>query len=106
MTAGTRGLSLADPAPSYELVDTEGRSWSVAGDEGNAATVIVFTCNHCPYAIAWHDRILDAARDYANRGVVRFLAIQRQRRRALPATPTGACRSGSPARTGCFLPAR
>ena len=36
--------------------------------------MIVFTCNHCPYALAWHDRILDAARDYAGRGV-RFLQI-------------------------------
>ena len=36
--------------------------------------MIVFTCNHCPYALAWHDRIAEAARDYADRGV-RFLAI-------------------------------
>jgi len=34
--------------------------------------VVVFTCNHCPYALAWHDRIADAARDYPN---VRFLAV-------------------------------
>jgi hypothetical protein len=34
----------------------------------------VFTCNHCPYAIAWHDRIMQVARDYADRGV-RFAAI-------------------------------
>jgi Redoxin len=32
----------------------------------------VFTCNHCPYALAWHDRIAAAARDYPD---VRFLAI-------------------------------
>ena len=36
--------------------------------------MVVFTCNHCPYALAWHDRLADAARDYADRGV-RFLAI-------------------------------
>jgi hypothetical protein len=34
--------------------------------------VVVFTCNHCPYALAWHDRIADAARDY---GDVHFYAI-------------------------------
>jgi len=34
--------------------------------------VVVFTCNHCPYALAWHDRLLAAARDY--RGV-HFYAI-------------------------------
>jgi len=35
----------------------------------NAATVVVFTANHCPYALAWHDRLDAVARDYADRGV-------------------------------------
>jgi peroxiredoxin len=69
-------LTIGDAVPAFELLDTEGRSWSSSdGDgDGTAATVIVFTCNHCPYALAWHDRINDAARDYAERGV-RFLQI-------------------------------
>jgi hypothetical protein len=33
------------------------------------ATVVVFTCNHCPYALAWHDRLIAAAADYRDRGV-------------------------------------
>ncbi len=43
-------------------------------DAGGPVTVLVFTCNHCPYALAWHDRLLAVARDYADRGV-RVLAI-------------------------------
>ena len=74
-TAGDAGTGLApgDAAPRYELPDTDGRRWSLTDDQA-PATVVVFTCNHCPYALAWHDRIADAARDYAGRGV-RFLAI-------------------------------
>jgi peroxiredoxin len=64
-------VSLGDSAPDFTLPDTAGEAWSPGGA---AATVIVFTCNHCPYALAWHDRIADAARDYAGRDV-RFLAI-------------------------------
>ena len=41
---------------------------------GAAATVVVFTCNHCPYALAWHERINAVARDYAAAGV-RMLQI-------------------------------
>jgi peroxiredoxin len=67
-------LSIGDAAPGFELPDTEGRTWSAADGTGCAATVVVFTCNHCPYALAWHDRIVQTARDYADRGV-RFLAI-------------------------------
>jgi peroxiredoxin len=65
-------ITIGDPAPAFELPDTEGERHALAADA--PATVVVFTCNHCPYALAWHDRIADVARDYADRGA-RFLAI-------------------------------
>jgi peroxiredoxin len=66
-------ISIGAQAPDFELPDTSGASWS-ASDSGAPATVVVFTCNHCPYALAWHDRIAQVARDYAERGV-RVLAV-------------------------------
>jgi peroxiredoxin len=64
-------IAIGAPAPTFALADTEG----VAHEPGGApATVVVFTCNHCPYALAWHQRIIDVARDYLGRGV-RVLAI-------------------------------
>ena len=35
---------------------------------------VIFTCNHCPYAQAWEDRLIRTQRDYADRGV-RFVLI-------------------------------
>jgi peroxiredoxin len=62
---------MGDHAPTFALPDTDGATH----EPGEApATVVVFTCNHCPYALAWHERIIDVARDYANRGV-RVLAV-------------------------------
>jgi hypothetical protein len=55
---------------NYELPDTEGAHYPL--HEDGRISVIVFTCNHCPYALAWHDRIVQAARDYED---VRFLLI-------------------------------
>jgi peroxiredoxin len=72
MTTAT-GISIGDTAPGFELPDTEGNRHTLA-DGGAKATVVVFTCNHCPYALAWHERILSVAHDYADQGV-RFLAI-------------------------------
>ena len=43
-------------------------------DPAPPATVIVQTCNHCPYVIAWNPRLRQAAEDYAPKGV-RFLQI-------------------------------
>ena len=64
-------MRLGDAAPDASLPDTEGRDHQLRGD---GVTAVVFTCNHCPYALAWHDRIADVARDYADRGV-RVLAV-------------------------------
>ncbi|HEY7255715.1 MAG TPA: thioredoxin family protein [Solirubrobacterales bacterium] len=60
-------------APDFELPDTEGVRHSLSGSDA-AATVVYWTCNHCPYALAWEDRMHAVSRDYAERGV-RTLAI-------------------------------
>jgi hypothetical protein len=64
-------IDIGSVAPGFLLPDTRGEEWSPIG---GAASVIVFTCNHCPYALAWHDRLLAVARDYAGSGV-RMLLI-------------------------------
>lgn len=69
----TIGPTVGDPAPGFTLPDTAGNPVSLDA-VGAPATVVVFTCNHCPYALAWHHRINDLARDYAPRGV-RLLQI-------------------------------
>ena len=67
-------LAIGTEAPAFELLATDGTTHALPGGDGTQVTVVVFTCNHCPYAIAWHDRLAQAARDYADRGV-RFLAV-------------------------------
>ena len=60
-------MQIGDEAPSFSLPDTDGHEH---GPDG--VTVVVFTCNHCPYALGWHDRLLQVARDYPD---VTFLAV-------------------------------
>jgi len=64
-------IAIGERAPSFSLPDTEGTAHAL---DGHAATVVCFTCNHCPYALAWHERIIAVARDYAPLGA-RVLAI-------------------------------
>lgn len=68
------GIAIGDRAPAFELPDVDGEAKGVNEPGGDRATVVYWTCNHCPYALAWHDRMLDAARDFADRGA-RFLAV-------------------------------
>ncbi len=58
---------IGERAPEFTLPDTNGDEHSLRGP-----AVVIFTCNHCPYALAWHDRLMDVARDYPD---VRFYAI-------------------------------
>jgi peroxiredoxin len=60
-------IGIGDTAPRFELPDTDGDPRAL-----ETPAVVVFTCNHCPYALAWHDRLMDVARDYED---VRFYAI-------------------------------
>jgi peroxiredoxin len=82
---------MPETAPTFALPDTEGNTHSLDG-HASPATVVVFTCNHCPYALAWHDRIADVARDYADRGV-RVLAINANDAERYPADSLEAMQS-------------
>jgi peroxiredoxin len=69
-------IAIGESAPPFDLPATDGATHALNGDgpASAPATVVVFTCNHCPYALAWHDRLLAFARDYAESDV-RMLLI-------------------------------
>ncbi|MGH2840306.1 MAG: thioredoxin family protein [Solirubrobacteraceae bacterium] len=67
-------FALGDTAPAFALTDTEGVEYGLPADPAPPATVVVVTCNHCPYVVAWNPRLRAVAEDYASRGV-RFLAV-------------------------------
>jgi peroxiredoxin len=68
------GLQIGGLAPPLELPDTSGEMRTLPMPGEAAATVVIWTCNHCPYALAWHDRLVAAANDYADQGA-HFLAV-------------------------------
>jgi peroxiredoxin len=63
-------LAVGDKAPAWkDLEGTDGERHSL-GDLADAkAVVVVFTCNHCPVAKAYEDRLVELAADYADKGV-------------------------------------
>jgi len=67
-------IEVGAKAPGFTLTNaTDGKTVSFKPGDGKLA-VVVFTCNQCPYAKAFEQRIIDLGRQYANRGVV-FYAI-------------------------------
>ncbi|QDX39837.1 thioredoxin family protein [Salarchaeum sp. JOR-1] len=66
----TRVLDRGDPAPEFSLPGTDGETYSPDDFRECDALLVVFTCNHCPYAQAKHPTLNAIAADYDDVAVV------------------------------------
>src|SRR3989344_4563216 len=61
-------------APDFDLPGIDGKNYSLAAFTGKKGLVIVFTCNHCPYAQAAWPIIIGLAKEYQPKEIA-FVAI-------------------------------
>ncbi|RRJ32816.1 thioredoxin family protein [Halocatena pleomorpha] len=66
----TQELERGEQAPDFELPGTDDEQYSLSDFEGYEALLLVFTCNHCPYAKAKMDALNAIAADYEEVAVV------------------------------------
>ena len=52
-----------------KMKNVDGKMVSIADVKGKAGTLVIFTCNHCPFARAWEERIVELGNGYSKRGV-------------------------------------
>lgn len=64
-----RTLEPGASAPDFNLPGTDGKYHSLGDYRDAKALVIIFTCNHCPTAQAYEERIKSVATDYQSKGV-------------------------------------
>jgi thiol-disulfide isomerase/thioredoxin len=62
-------LPIGSKAPDFRLPGTDGRFYALKDFDDARVLVIVFTCNHCPTAQAYEQRIIDIVNDYQDRKV-------------------------------------
>lgn len=62
-------LPLNAPAPDFSLPGMDGKFYSLKNFADAKVLVVVFSCNHCPTAQAYEDRIIQLVDDYKNEGV-------------------------------------
>src|SRR5262245_65825296 len=74
-TAGesTGGIALGTKVPAAvaktKMKNVDGRMVSIVDVTGKAGTLVVFTCNHCPFAQDWEQRIVALGNSYAAKGI-------------------------------------
>jgi hypothetical protein len=71
---GLKSLEIGASAPDFALPGVDGRTYRLKDFADTKVLVVLFTCNHCPTAQAYEDRISKMHADYQDRGV-RLVAI-------------------------------
>lgn len=62
-------LSLGQAAPDFSLPATDGKRYSLADFADAKVLAIIFSCNHCPTAQAYEERMKQLVTDYGDKGV-------------------------------------
>ena len=56
-------------AAAFSLKGVDGKTHTLDSLKGPKATIVVFSCNHCPYVVKAEDALIAACRDYRDKGV-------------------------------------
>mgnify|MGYP000230307540 CR=1 FL=1 len=67
-TASAGGYQVGDKATDFRLKNVDGRMVSLADFNSAKGFIVIFTCNHCPYSVAYEDRIIALDAKYKDRG--------------------------------------
>ncbi|MFH1741852.1 MAG: redoxin domain-containing protein, partial [bacterium] len=62
-------LEIKQPAPDFDLPGADGKNYSLENFSDAEILVVVFTCNHCPTAQAYEERIKKLVSDYKAKSV-------------------------------------
>lgn len=62
------GYQVGDKAKDFKLKNVDGKMVSLADYKSAKGFIVVFTCNHCPFAKAYESRVIDLDKKYASQG--------------------------------------
>ncbi len=63
-----QGLSVGDVAPDFRLKNVDGKYVSMADYPDAKGFIVIFSCNHCPFVVAYEDRMIELHKKYASKG--------------------------------------
>lgn len=69
------GLKVGDTAPDFRLKNVDGKMVSLKDYKKAKGFIVTFTCNTCPYAVMYEDRLIELNQKMASKGYP-LIAVQ------------------------------
>ncbi|HBZ26361.1 MAG TPA: thioredoxin family protein [Rikenellaceae bacterium] len=67
-TLSAQGYKVGDAATDFKLKGVDNKMVSLENHKDAKGFIVIFTCNHCPYSIAYEDRIIALDKKYSPLG--------------------------------------
>lgn len=62
------GYQVGSAVKDFNLKNVDGKNVTLAGLQNNKGAIIIFTCNHCPFSLAYEDRIIALDKKFKAQG--------------------------------------
>jgi peroxiredoxin len=69
LAGGPLAIGSAIPEANVKMKNVDGKELTLSDVKGAAGTLVVFTCNHCPFAKGWESRIVELGNAYQAKGI-------------------------------------
>lgn len=66
--SSVKGYEVGDEATDFKLKNIDGKMVSLSDFKSAKGFIVIFTCNHCPYAKKYEDRIIELDKKYKAQG--------------------------------------
>ncbi len=67
-TTFAQGYEVGDKVEDFKLLNVDGKYVSMADYPDTEGFVVIFSCNHCPYVVAYEDRMIELHNEFAPQG--------------------------------------
>ena len=68
ITFAQQGYKIGDKAKDFKLKNVDGEMVSMSMYDDAKGFIVIFTCNHCPYSVAYEDRINELDKKFKSQG--------------------------------------
>jgi len=68
ISINAQSYEIGDKAADFKLKNVDGKYVSLSDYEDAKGFIVIFTCNHCPFSVAYEDRIIELDKKYKSKG--------------------------------------